>query len=270
MQFSHFLVSVTDKVATVTINRPEKSNAFTLDMWKELGQVFRHVSELPEVRVVILTGSGKNFCAGMDLNVFMSIPTLIEADDEEQKRLKLKEFILNLQENISAIEKCKVPVIAAIHGACIGGGINISTACDLIYTCDEAYISIKEVDLGIVADIGVLQRLPRTMSPMKVKELAFTGRNISGKEAKELGMVNDNFSSKEELHKQVAALANSIAQKAPSVIRGIKKVMLEQQNMTVTSALDHMAEYNSRNLFTEDLAEAMAAYFEKRPANFKD
>lgn len=270
MEFSYFLVSVKDKVATVTINRPEKSNAFTLDMWKELGQVFNYVSELPEARVAVLAGSGKNFCAGMDLKVFMAIPTLIEADDEEQKRLKLKDFILGLQENISAIEKCKVPVIAAIHGACIGGGINIAAACDLIYTCNEAYLSIKEVDLGIVADIGVLQRLPRTMSPIKVKELAYTGRNISGQEAKELGMVNDNFSSKEELLEKVQVVASTIAQKAPSVIRGIKKVLLEQQNMTVSSALDHMADYNSRHLFTADLAEAMAAYFEKRPAHFQD
>lgn len=270
MNYTYFLVSVTDKVATVSINRPDKSNAFTLEMWKELEQVFDYVSELPEARVVILKGEGKNFCAGMDLKVFMGIPSLIEATNEEEKRQNLKAFIAGLQANITSIEKCKVPVIAAIHGACIGGGINIATACDMIYTCDGSYISIKEVDLGIVADIGVLQRLPRTMSPMKVRELSYTGRNISGAEAKELGMVNDNYSTAEELHEKVAALAKVIASKSPKVIRGIKQVMDEQQNMTTTEALDHMAEYNSRNLFTEDLAEAMGAYFEKRAPQFED
>ncbi len=270
MDFKHFLVTVNNKVATVSMNRPDKSNALTLEMWKELEQVFNYVSELPEARVVILKGEGKNFCAGMDLSVFMGIPSLIEATDEEQKRKNLKAFIAGLQANITSIEKCKVPVIVAIHGACIGGGINIATACDMIYTCDETFISIKEIDLGIVADIGVLQRLPRTMSPMKVKELSYTGRNISGSEAKELRMVNDNYKTKEELFEKVEELAKTIASKAPIVIRGIKQVMYEQRNMTITEALDHMAEYNSRNLYSADLAEAMTAYMAKRKPVFED
>jgi len=270
MDYKYFLVSLNAKVATVSINRPEKSNAFTLDMWKELEQVFSYVSDLPEARVVILRGEGKNFCAGMDLNVFMGIPALIQADNEEDKRLKLKAFIRGLQNNISAIAKCKVPVIAAIHGACIGGGINIAAACDMIYTCDKAYMSIKEVDLGIVADIGVLQRLPRKMNAMKVAELAYTGRNISGMEAKEMDLVNDNFATREELDLKVNELAATIAGKSPKVIRGIKKIMQEQSSMSLDNALEHMSEYNSRNLFSDDLAEAMGAYFEKRQPQFKD
>jgi len=270
MEFKYFLVSIENKIATVSFNRPEKSNAFTLEMWKEMETVFNYLSELPEARVVILQGEGKNFCAGMDLSVFALIPSIIQSDKEEEKTANLKSFILSLQENISSIEKCRVPVIAAIHGACIGGAINIASACDLRYTCDDAYISIKEVDLGIVADIGVLQRLPRIMSPAKVAELTYTGRRISGAEAKEMGMVNDNYTSKEKLYTQVQELAETIASKSPKVIRGIKKMLLEQRSLPIIDALDHMADYNSKNLFSKDLAEAMAAYFEKRKPEFED
>jgi len=270
MTFNQFNVEITDKIATVTINRPDKSNAFTLDMWEELGKVFNYISNEPTARVAILKGAGKNFSAGMDLSVFAGIPGIIQADTEEEKTAKLKTFILGLQENISSIEKCSVPVIAAIQGACIGGAINIASACDMRYSCDATYISIKEVDLGIVADIGVLQRLPKVMSPSIVAELTYTGRNVYGKEAKSLGLVNDNFDSQETMEARVLELAHTIASKSPKVIRGIKKMMLEQRSLPVYEALDHMATYNSKHLFSPDLAEAMSAYFEKRQPNFED
>ena len=270
MEFKNFLLSISDKVATVSINRPEKSNAFTLDMWTELKTVFDHVSTLPEARVVLLTGEGKNFCAGMDLNAFAQMPDIIHSDDDAEKEAKLKTFILGLQSGMNAIEQCRVPVIAAIQKACIGGGINLAAACDMRYCSDDAYFSIKEVDLGIVCDLGALQRMPVFMNPSIVAEMAYTGRKITASEAAQTGLVSQSLSSQEEMMDTVTQLAKTIAAKPPTIIRGIKKIMLDQRDNSVNDALDNVATHNSKHLFSEDLAEAMRAYMTKTEPKFKD
>ncbi len=270
MEFNNFLLDINDKVATVTINRPEKSNAFTLDMWTELKTVFDHISTIPEARVAILRGAGKNFCAGMDLSAFGQIPSLIASDDEKEKEAKLKAFILGLQAGMNAIENCRVPVIAAVQKACIGGGINIASACDIRYCSADAYFSIKEVDLGIVCDLGALQRMPLFMNPSIVAEMAYTGRKISAQEAEQYGLVSQSLDSQEAMMTTVNNLAQTIASKPPSIIRGIKKTMHDQRDNPLSIALENIATHNSKHLFSEDLAEAMRAYLTKTTPVFKD
>ncbi len=269
MTYDNFIVSVSEKIATVSFNRPEKSNSLTLPMWQELKQVFQDVSAIPEARVVILKGEGKNFCAGMDLEAFARIPGAMEPESEE-RREKLEAFILDLQSTISAIEECRVPVIAAVHKACIGGGINIVSACDMRYCTDDAYFSIKEIDLGIVADIGVLQRLPTIINPSIVAELAYTGRSVFGPEAQEIGLVAKSYGTQEQLMEEVHKLAKMIASKSPLGIRGIKKMLLYKRDHTVADAMNEMARYNATHLISPDLAEAMMAYMAKKQPVFKD
>ena len=268
--YPHFNLVVNNKIATVTINRPEKSNAFTLDMWQNLGLLFSDISERRDIRVVILAGAGKNFCAGMDLSAFADIPPLVADSDPAKHIAKLRTLIRGLQDGISAIEKCPVPVIAAVQKACIGGGINIIAACDMRYGTSDSYFSIKEVDLGIVCDLGALQRMPKFMNYSLVAEMAYTGRKVSGIDAMTMGLIAKSYDDYASMMTEVNALAADIASKPPSVIRGIKQFLLQSRESTINEGLISIANYNSKNLFSDDLAEAMRATMTKTTPQFKD
>ncbi|NNE30625.1 MAG: enoyl-CoA hydratase, partial [Saprospiraceae bacterium] len=159
MEYKYFLVDIKDQVATVSINRPEKANSFHMPAWKEMKKIFEDLDQDENARVVILKGEGKNFSAGMDLQTLMNLGEFQNISGEARKREALRGFIVTLQECINAIEECRKPVIAAVHGACVGGAINIATACDMRFSCSDSFFTIKEIDLGLVADMGVLQRL---------------------------------------------------------------------------------------------------------------
>ena len=154
MNYHHFLVDIKDKIATVSFNRPDKANALHMEAWDEMRLIFNQLSETPEARVIILKGEGKHFCAGIDLELLMSLNKLKEITCEGRRGEQLRKFILNLQDAVSSIEKCAKPVIAAIHNGCIGGGVDIAAACDMRYCTDDAFFTIKEIDMGMVADLG--------------------------------------------------------------------------------------------------------------------
>ncbi|MEL6122473.1 MAG: enoyl-CoA hydratase-related protein, partial [Bacteroidota bacterium] len=157
MNYEAFQVEIKDYIATVTFDRPEKSNALHLKAWEEMKHIFDTMSDDPTVRVIILAGSGKNFCAGIDLSLLMDLTRYTDISCEGRKREEIRKSIQFLQDSINAIEHCRKPVIAAIHRACIGGAVDIVSACDMRYCSDDAYFCIKEVDMGLVADIGTLQ-----------------------------------------------------------------------------------------------------------------
>ena len=159
-----FKLDIANKIAQLAFNRPEKANALNAEAWKEMKQVFEDLSANPEVRVIVFSGEGKHWCAGIDLELLMSLAQLQSMDCEGRKREEIRGFIYHLQECINAIERCRKPVLAAIHNGCIGGGVDIATACDIRYCTEDAYFSVKEVDLGLVADIGTMQRLPKIVA----------------------------------------------------------------------------------------------------------
>ncbi|KAG5520566.1 hypothetical protein RHGRI_033220 [Rhododendron griersonianum] len=173
-----------------------------------------------------------------------------------------------MQDTITAIERCRKPVIAAIHGACIGGGIDIITACDVRYCTESAFFSVKEVDLGITADLGTLQRLPSIVGYGKAVELALSARRFSGSEAKELGLVSRVFGSKDAMDEGVQAIAEEIAAKSPLAVTGTKAVLLRSRDLTVVQGLDYIATWNSGMLLSDDLVEARAAQSQKRAPSF--
>lgn len=270
MKYNYFTVQIKNKIAQVAFNRPEKSNALNMDAWTEMQTIFETFSTDNKVRVVILSGEGKHFCAGIDLELLLSINKLRDISCSGKRNEKVKKFIVTLQQTVTAIEKCSKPVIAAIHNACIGGGVDIATACDMRYSTTDAYFSIKEIDLGMVADLGTLQRLPKIISPAIAAEMAYTGRNVSGTEAKNIGLVNECFSSKKLLMEGVAKIAASIAEKSPLSIRGTKNVLHYSRDHSVEDGLNYVSTWNAAMLLSEDLTEAFKAKMEKRKPNFED
>jgi len=270
MSYHHFNVEIERNIANVAFNRPEKSNALHIEAWMEMQAIFESLSNSKEARVIILSGEGKHFCAGIDLELLMSIGQLQSMSCAGKRSEKIRDLIQNLQNTISAIEKCKKPVIAAVHGGCIGGGVDIISACDMRYCTEDAYFTIKEIDMGMVADIGTLQRLPKIISPGIMAEMAYTGRKVFGSEALTIGLVNQSLDSKENMLQTVKEIAENIAGKSPLSIRGTKEILRYTRDHSVEDSLNYMTTWNAAMLLSEDLAEAFKATMEKRKPNFKD
>ncbi|QCK15684.1 crotonase/enoyl-CoA hydratase family protein [Mangrovivirga cuniculi] len=270
MNPQYFKVKIENKIANVAFNRPEKSNALHMDAWIEMKDIFNFLSGNEETRAIILSGEGNNFCAGIDLELLMSVNELRNIDCSGRRSEKIRSLVLTLQETVTAIENCSKPVLAAIHKGCIGGGVDIISACDMRYCSDDAYFTIKEIDLGMVADLGTLQRLPKLISPGMVAEMAYTGRKVTGQEAQNIGLVNQCYSSKEEMMEYVQQTAQNIAAKSPLSIRGTKEVLKYTRDHSVEDSLNYMATWNAAMFLSDDLTEAFKATMEKRQPNFKD
>ncbi len=264
-------LTISDGVAEVELARPEKSNAMNRPMWAELRALFRYLDTLPAARVVVLTGAGKNFTAGIDLDMLMNVGA-IDAIDTCPGRVRenLRLWVLDLQDVISSLEQCRKPVLAAVHGACVGGGVDLVTAADMRYCTADARFVVKEIDLGLVADVGTLQRLPKVIGDGMAREMAYTGRPVGGAEAKEIGLVNRCFATRDEMIEGVRGLARQIAAKSPLAVRGTKEMIKYTRDHSVRDSLEMMAIWNAGLLVSEDLREAFAAAREKRAATFRD
>lgn len=264
-----FQLSIDQYIARLAFNRPEKANALPLAAWEEMQQIFEELDERDDVRVIILSGNGKHFCAGIDLSLLMDVQQFQQIDCEGRKREALRKFITKLQKTVNALEACRKPVLAAVNGACVGGGLDILAACDLRYCSESAYFSLKEIDLGMVADLGSLQRLPHLIGLGKTAELAFTGRNLSGREAEGIGLVNRCFSDPEALAAEVDQIARTIAEKSPLSIRGIKEMILYARDHSVPEALNQVSIWNAAMFLSNDLEAAFRATQSKRPPDFE-
>ncbi len=257
-------------VLWVALNRADKANAMNEPMWEELQACFEWADGEPCVRVVVLCGEGKNFCAGIDLGMFAGLATHMESIPEASRRIEwFRRRIKQLQGNLTAIEQCRKPVIAAVHGNCIGGGIDMISACDMRFSSAAAVYSIKEIDIGIVADVGTLQRLPKLMAPGIVSELALSGRYFDASEAERFGLVNRLYNSYEELIEGVSELAQMIARKSPLAVRGTKEMIRYSRDHSVDDALNYVATWNAGMLSQEDALLAMSAAAGEAP-DFKD
>ncbi len=245
---------VSERVARIELNRPDKANAMNRQMWQDILAAFRRVDEMTEARVAVISGRGKYFTSGIDLDMLAGLRQQMQDDCDGRSSERLRRTILDLQDTLSSIERCRKPVIAEIHGACIGGGIDLITCCDMRYAAADAYFSVKEIDVGMTADVGTLQRLPKLVPDGIVRELAYTGRRFDADEAKAIGLVNNV----------------TIAAKSPLSIRGIKEMILYSRDHSVADGLNYVATWNAAMLMSEDLAEAMIAAKEKRAPKFRD
>lgn len=268
MTFETFEVNIDQYIAQVVINRPERANAFNQKAWDEMKAIFEALDQDDNVRVIVLSGNGKHFCAGIDLELLMNVAQFAQKC-EGRKREQLRKKVLELQAPINAIEQCSKPVIAAIHGGCIGGGVDIVSACDMRYCTQDAFFTIKEIDMGMVADLGTLQRLPKIIPTGIAREMAYTGRNVVGQEAERIGLVNRSFANLETMRAEVQQIAQSIASKSPLSIRGTKEILNHSRDHSVADGLDYMATWNAAMLLSDDLMEAFQAKMQKREAVFK-
>lgn len=266
--FETLELSIEEQVATVCLNRPDKANAMNAPMWDELQSCFEWLDQESSVRVVILAGNGKHFCAGLDLTVFGALQS--DSSDPARGAEQLRRTILRLQGNLTAIEKCRVPVLAAIHNTCIGGGVDMTCCADMRYATEDAFFSIREIDIGMTADVGTLQRLPKIIPDGVVRELAYTGRNMGAEEAREVGFVNRVFENREVMLREVTAIARAIAEKAPLAVRGTKEMLLYSRDHSVSEGLSYIATWNSGMMSQADLQAGLQAQMNKTKAAYED
>lgn len=260
-------------VATVRLERPQAANALDRTLWHELRATFTALDAEPGVRAVVLAGAGKHFCAGIDLSMLAEIQGMAPAGtDGGRAREGLRRLILDLQDVLTSVERCRVPVLAAIQGVCVGAGLDLAVACDLRYATPRTTFSLKEVDMGLAADVGVLQRLPRIVGEGRAREMAYTCRDVRGPEAEAWGLVNACVEAEgaDTLVAHVQEIAQGLAAKSPLAMRGTKHAITYARDHTTADALDQIATWNASALLSDDLTEAVTAFAEQRAPRYAD
>lgn len=263
-------VDVADHIAQVTLIGPGKGNAMGPAFWAELPVVFAELDADPDVRAIVLTGSGKNFTYGLDLAAMGgTLAGVMGGDGATAKpRADFHKHLKSMQQSITAVADCRTPTIAAVHGWCIGGGVDLISAVDIRYASADAKFSVREVKLAIVADVGTLARLPMILNDGHMRELALTGKDIDAARAEKIGLVNDVYTDAEATLAAARATAAEIAANPPLTVQGIKDVLDEQRTDAVAASLRYVAAWNSAFLPSKDLTEGITAMFEKRPPDF--
>lgn len=264
-----FLKDIEGPVARLSMNRPDKANGMTPEFWRELPEIMGELNANPAIRVLVISGEGKNFTGGMDLASFGTITTLLE-HEPARAAYALRELIVDLQQGFNALEAARFPVIAAIHGACLGAGVDMTSACDIRLASKDAFFSIEEINIGMAADVGTLQRLPKLMAPGIVKELAYSGRRFSATEAQAWGFANSVHPHREATLAAAMDLAKEIAAKSPVAIAGTKKALDYARDHTVADGLDQIATWNAAMLRPSDLMGALQAKMSRQQAVFDD
>ena len=267
--YSAFKVELSNSIAHVQINRPEKINAMNAAFWREIVEIFQWIDETDAVRVVVLSGAGKHFSSGIDLMLLASVASELGKDVGRNARL-LRRKILQMQASFNAVDTCRKPVLAAIQGYCLGGAIDLIAACDMRYAAADAQFSIKEIDMGMAADVGTLQRLPRIIGDGMLRELAYTGRQFGAEEARSIGLVNRVYPDQDSLLAGVMEIAHEIAVKSPIAVTGTKAMISYMRDHTVNDGLEYVATWNAAMLQSNDLRVAIAAHMSKQKPEFVD
>lgn len=266
MAYESVTVEIADHIARVTLIGPGKGNAMGPAFWAELPDVFGTLDADPEVRAIVLTGSGKNFSYGLDLAAMGAMMPGLDAGAKD--RLGFHQKLTKMQGAINAVADCRTPTIASVHGWCIGGGVDLISAVDIRYASADAKFSVREVKLAIVADVGSLARLPLILSDGHLRELVLTGKDIDAARAEKIGLVNDVHADAEASLAAAYATAAEIAANPPLTVHGVKDVLDQQRIGRVSESLRYVAAWNSAFLPSKDLGEAVTAMFQKRPPQF--
>ena len=269
--FETFDLSIENNIAHICLNRPEKRNSMIPSFWEDLPKVVRDIDNNSLARVIVISSSGPVFTAGMDLNAFAPKGNL---STEETKRERIRhgaafyDTARKTQDAFNALEACRIPVLAAIQGGCVGGGLDMVTACDMRYCTQDAFFTIFEINIGMTADVGTFPRLVQQMPEGLVRELAYTGRRMPASEALSTGLVNSVFDNHEEMLASVMTIAAEIASKAPLAVYGCKHLINYSKDHTTADTLDYIAIWNASFLQSQEMQEAMMANAEKREGDF--
>ena len=254
--YTRFTVSIDKGIANVRLSCPDEYNKMTTAFWRELPAVMNDIDRNPEVRVVLLSAEGKHFCAGLDLSSSEEVEAKATLEPGRYS-VWLREHILSLQAAINAVENARMPVIAAVQRACIGGGLGLITACDMRYCSEDAFFSIEEINIGIACDIGSLQRLPYQISDTHLREWAYSGRKLPAAEALQWGLVGAVYADQSAMLEAVQGIAAEIASKSPLALQGIKKSLNYSRDHSVADGLDHIATLNGGMLRRDEMINAL-------------
>lgn len=275
MNYSCFDVSIANDVAHIVLNRPDKRNSMIHEFWDELPTIVQSIDQNSTARVIVLSSTGPHFTSGLDTSIFGSS---VESSDnpenveksKRQRSAKLYDTIKHMQKSFTCLEQCRIPVIAAIQGGAIGGGVDLVTACDLRYMTEDGFLSIYEINIGMTADVGTFPRITHLLPEGIVKELAYTGRRISAQEAKQHGLVNEIYTDHEAMLEATMGIARQIATKAPLAVYGSKKIINHSRDHSTADSLDYISLWNASMLQPDEISEAFAAAQEEREGDFVD
>jgi enoyl-CoA hydratase len=264
---SNIEVERREQTGLIWLNRPSKRNALSSDMWADLPVAAEALSADPEIRAIVVAGRGHSFTVGIDLEMLASLSP--EGESDAARRMMLYRRIKDLQRTFTALADSPKPVIAAIHGYCLGAGIDLITACDIRVASSDAIFGVRETAMGLVADVGTLQRLPAIVGPGHLAEMVYTGRDIDADRARQIGLVNDVYEDSDATLNAALTLARAIASNSPLVVQGVKTILKASDRRGVAEGLDYVAVWNAAFLLSDDLTEAIAAFGEKRKPDFK-
>lgn len=263
-----FAVSVENGVAHLQLNRPDKANSLTRAFWSELPEAVSRLSHSGQVRALVISAQGKVFCGGLDMQMFSTAKEFHATSPQEREVLQVN--LERMQDALNALERARFPVIAAVQGACIGGGFDLIAACDLVFASQAASFRIEETNVGMMADLGVLQRLPRLIPAGVARYLALTGDTLQVDEAHRLGLLAKVFATPEELLAGALDAAQKIAERPPIAINGIKRAMLYSRDHGVYESLQHTVLLQSSILSGQDILRSVGARKSGTPAEFAD
>lgn len=274
MAYECFDVSIEDQIAHIRLSRPEKRNAMSPSFWADLPEIVRDIDDNAKARVIVIsadtTGERPIFSAGIDVSMFSSGGVSGNDKNNPQHGAVFYQNVLRLQNSFTALENCRIPVIVAIHGGCIGGGVDLITACDMRYGTSDAYITIYEINVGMTADVGTFPRILNHMPEGVVRELAYTGRRMHADECERRGLFNATYESDEAMMEAVMATAREIASKPPLAIYGCKRIITYARDHSTADTLDQIGVWNMSMLIPSEMMEAMMAKGQKRAGTFAD
>jgi len=273
MGTSCFDVTIEDGVAQLQLSRPDAYNSMIPEFWGELPRLINEIDRTSGARVIVLSSTGKHFSSGMDLAVFSGESSLLGdggVTEVGRRRANMWMAVQHLQDSFTAIERCRLPVLAAVQGGAIGGAIDMICAADARYATADAFFCIQEINIGMTADVGTLQRLPKLIPEGIAREWAYTGERVPAARAAEVGFVNQLFGSHDELLAGVTAIARRIAAHSPLAIWGTKEMLNYTRDHSVADGLRYIAGWQSGMFQGGDMAEEFAAKAEGRPPVFEE
>ena len=268
--YKSFNITLENKIAHVQFSRPEAMNSMDKAFWLELPLCMRDIESQTDARVIVISSTGKHFSAGMDLGVFSDSSTMPQSKDPSRMAEGLRRLVLQLQATLSSLEEVRLPVLTAIQGGCIGGALDLVCAADSRYCTADAYFTIKETELGMTADVGTLQRLPKLIPAGIVKELAFTGRKFSAQEAQQFGLVNKVYDDQESMLAGVMEIAALIASNSPLAVTGCKEMLNYSRDHSVQDSLKYMATWQAGMFRPNDMMKTFQAKAMKTQPEYDD
>ncbi len=273
MSYTCFDVDIGDRIAHIKLNRPEKRNSMILRFWDELPAIVDEIDSDAKARVIVISSTGPHFSAGLDVAAFFDAEAGRDGDERTRRITRGADFyekVRRMQATFSSLENCRMPVIAAIQGGCIGGGVDLGTACDIRYACEGAFFCVAEIDIGMTADVGTFPRLVKLIPEGVVREMCYTGQRMPAAEAKTAGLVNRVFPDHETMLEEAMKTARTIAEKAPLAVAGCKRMINYSRDHATADVLDYVRIWNASMFQPEEIEEAVRARAEKRPGNFVD